>query len=224
MRVRGLRMFMADQQAATLRHFQAALALQPDYALPSAIATPGSELHTLYTLAKQRPPSTRIPFADPKGHRTLVNGTLSTHYVAHVPNIIQSLDKKDQVSRTFILEVGERLPTPYSRVVEPLVETPTQRPKAEPRPSGTLLAFRPGLSFGSLHRFYAEGLRGDGNTGGLGMEQAYSSQRWASPGCFLWTGVDSVTLISSVFILDLPEKIVSHFTFQLEGRWQRTSS
>lgn len=108
-RVMGLDAFLGGDAEAAGAAFQAALSIEPAYALSGKIAPEGGKLSRLYEAAKERPDPSTQPVTAPAEARVWINGVPATTRPVEIPVVIQ-LIVSNKPQWTVWLPAGEALP------------------------------------------------------------------------------------------------------------------
>lgn len=109
-RLQGYRAFVGGDDPAALRSLQVALALDPDTALPEAIAPVGGPLHQLYERGRESPEVARVGFGEPEGMVAFVDGRPSARRPISAPAFIQLQTDAGEVHWSAYLTPADPLP------------------------------------------------------------------------------------------------------------------
>lgn len=183
----GLTAFLDDDKPRARDAFRAALAVLPEYDLPSAVAGPDDDWTELYETLRGLPDDGRAPLAPPEQGWVQVDGARAGEHPTGRPWLFQQFDGAGRVVATEV--VWTRQPPPAYAVVTPVEPVPR-----DPAPAG-----RP--SRGLLAAGLAVGLAGAGGLGGatalkvryVQSDDPMQARRLIAPNLVLgslgWTGV-----------------------------------
>lgn len=138
-RFQGLRSFYRQEPDYAIQSFQAALAIQSGFNLPTSVAPEPGPLWTMYERAKGRPAPATVPLGL-KGYTVLVDGKLATEHPSMLPYFVQFQAPDGSVHGTSYVAAGAE-PTPpaglapaaVSVVKPPPAETPGAEFGIEPK-------------------------------------------------------------------------------------------
>ncbi len=109
-RVLAYQSFLDDDRDGALQSMHAAVALQPDYALPGGLAPEGGALDVLYREAGERPASLQVAMDAPRGAVAWVDGSEASTRPANVPAIVQLSMRDGTALWTAYVPPGGHLP------------------------------------------------------------------------------------------------------------------
>lgn len=109
-RLEALDGYLARDEVRTFSAYRAALAAQPAYRLPSAIAPAGNRLATLYEQAKAAGPPQRVAVAMPPDTQLFVDGVRAGDRPTDRPAVVQLVGADGRILDTAWLGVEAPLP------------------------------------------------------------------------------------------------------------------
>lgn len=173
-RFQGLRSFYRQEPDYAIQSFQAALALQSGFNLPTSVAPEPGPLWTMYERAKGRPAPATVPLAL-KGYTVLVDGKLATEHPSMLPYFVQFQAPDGSVRGTSYVLAGQEPAPPAGLAAAADGPVAVKPPVTDPGAEFGLTPkkWRFGLDLGFLTAFRVE-MAGKGNLDfGLRLVVAY---------------------------------------------------
>ncbi len=132
-RFQGLRSFYRQEPDYAIQSFQAALAIQSGFNLPTSVAPEPGPLWTMYERAKGRPAPATVALGL-KGYSVFVDGKLATEHPSMLPYFVQFQAPDGSVHGTSYVAAGAE-PTPPAGLAPVAVATPVVVPPQSGEPA-----------------------------------------------------------------------------------------
>lgn len=184
--VRGLGAFLAGDMTAVRTSFRAAVAILPDYGLPSTVAAPGDDWYEMYEALRAMPPEPRQMLPAPDGGWLQIDGARSMDAPLGRAWLFQRFDGNGSVVDTQVIEPGQTPPT-YPVSTGP---APVDRRDRGPKSSTLLVAGLATAAVGaasmgaaaSLRSRYRDTPTAEDATGLVGPNAALGVLGWSAVG------------------------------------------